>query len=121
VGESIGLADFIEQIKKELMRPEASVKDGRDPVKLLIVEEAELQIQLGVTREAQGGLNVQVIQLGAKGSSSDVHTVKVRLQPLLTHDERVALLKVDPRWPMYAQAALDHTVKSIMPGAGGED
>jgi Trypsin-co-occurring domain 2 len=108
--QSIGLADFINQVKHELM---AQAPDGSSDARLLVVEDVEIEIQVGVTREGNAGLNLQVIQLGGGAKRDDTHTVKLRLQPLLGHDERVALLKADPKWTSYVAATMEHTIKGL--------
>ncbi|MBV9170657.1 MAG: hypothetical protein JOZ81_11285 [Chloroflexi bacterium] len=108
--DSIGLADFIAQVRAELMQPEA---ESVNAPKLLMVEEVELQIQVGVTRQANGGLNVQVVQLGGSAKRDDVHTVKVRLEPVLNHDQRLAELMKDPRWDNWKKEIVEHTSKGI--------
>jgi hypothetical protein len=55
---------------------------------------------------------VYVVELGGNVKRDDTHTVKVKLQPLLTHQERIEELKRDPKWIQYVDAAVNNTVKS---------
>jgi len=105
---SIGLATFIDEVKRELMQPATDQTD-----KLLMVEEVELQIQIGISRQGTAGLKVYVVELGGNLKRDDTHTVKVKLQPLLTHQERIEELKRDPKWTRYVEA-------SVLTVKGGE-
>jgi hypothetical protein len=121
--ESIGLAEFVDQIKRELMRmPDAADSkesqgkraDGEDAaIRLLMLEEVELQIQVAVSHQGNAGLNIQVLQIGGSAKQDNTHTVKVKLQPLLSHDERIKELQRDPRWSQYVSAAVEYTVKGM--------
>lgn len=81
---SIGLAELVEQVKKELLSTApGQTKDA--PV--LFVNSVELELQVTVKRGGTGGLKVNVVPLGGaeiSGSISrdDVHKVKVTLSPL---------------------------------------
>jgi Trypsin-co-occurring domain 2 len=112
MSEPIGLAEFIDQIKTELMQ---RARDSS--AKLFVVEEVNLEIQCVVSRGASAGINVvQVVQLGGNAKRDDTHTVRVKLQPLLSHEDRVNLLRQDPRWTSYEVAARDFMVKSSADG-----
>jgi hypothetical protein len=116
--QSIGLADFIDQVKRELMKSDV---DGVDLPRLLMVEEVQIDIQIGVSYSANAGLNVQVVQIGGGGKHDDTHTVHVRLQPVLSHEQRLAELQKDPRWPEWSKAIVNHTVKSAGSSSQRED
>lgn len=105
---SIGLTELIYQVKRELMQPE---EGEADPVPLLAVEEVELEIAVTVSKTVEAGLNIQVIQLGGGGERSDVHTVRVKLLPLLTREERLSELRRDSRWDDIVRHQLDSTLK----------
>jgi NTP-dependent ternary system trypsin peptidase co-occuring protein len=109
-GNGLGLAEFIREIKRELMESEQGADDS---TKLLVIEDIELDIQVGVSFDGRAGINVQVLQLGGSAKHDDVHTVKVKLQPLLNHQERVQQLQRDPHWSEYVKASTDFTVKGL--------
>lgn len=115
MAQTIGLADFIEQVKQELMR---SPSDDADVPRLLMVEDVDLEIQVAVSYEAKGGLNVQVVQFSGSGKRNDTHTVHVRLQPVLSHEQRLTELQKDPRWPQWSKEVVNHTVKGT--GCGSQ-
>ena len=109
MADSIGLADFLYRIKQELMQADP---DGAELPRLLMIEDVEVEIQVGVTREASGGIDVQVVKLGGGAKREDTHTVRVKLQPILSHDQRLAELRRDPRWEQWSRDIVDHTTKS---------
>jgi hypothetical protein len=108
--QSIGLADFIYQIKRELTEPEPDDASG---ARLLVVDNVDIEIQVGVSVEGNAGISIHVVQLGGSAKHDDTHTVKLSLKPLLTFDERVALLKADPQWPHYVARTMEHTIKGL--------
>jgi hypothetical protein len=104
----IGLTELIYQVKRELMRPGEGISD---PVPLLAVEEVELEIAVTVSKRAKAGLNIQVVELGGGSERSDVHTVRVKLLPLLSHEERLSELRQDPRWGKIVRQQVESTLK----------
>jgi Trypsin-co-occurring domain 2 len=116
MSESMGLAEFIDQVKNELLQ---EPRDGS--TKLLVIEEVNLEIQCVVSRGVSGGINVvQVVQLGGNAKRDDTHTVRVKLQPLLSHDERVRILRDDPRWADIQIASAESTVKGLVNGVDSQ-
>jgi hypothetical protein len=90
----IGLTELIYQVKRELLNA-----DGRedDPVPLFAVEEIELEVAVTVSREGQAGINIHVFNVGGSASREDAQTVRVKLKPLLSHEQLLAVLqKRDP-------------------------
>src|SRR5690242_2807233 len=81
--------------------------------KLLMVEEVNLEITCVASRGGTAGINVYVVQVGGNARRDDTHTVRVKLQPLLSHDERVQELQRTPEWSNYVAAAVEYTVKGI--------
>jgi len=108
--DEIGLADFIGQVKRELAKPPANDTTG---VPLLMVDNVELQLQVVTSRDAKGGIKVNVLaatgELGGGLKRDDVHTVRVVMTPIQGHEERVQLLKSSPAWSRIqdGQRALD--------------
>jgi hypothetical protein len=84
---SIGLEEFIEQVKRELLFS----RDDTTP--LLSVDQVELQLQVTVHKEGNAGIQIQVVQFGGKLSNDDVHTVKVTLTPLISKEDRLRIYK----------------------------
>jgi hypothetical protein len=88
---SIGLAEFIQQVKQDLL----SVAPGKDKeAPFLFVESVELELQVTVKRTgkagAKGGIKINVLgtggELGVEAGGDlgrdDVHKVNVKLSPL---------------------------------------
>jgi hypothetical protein len=118
MAESIGLAELVYRIKQELMQPEP---DGAELPKLLMIEDVELEIQVGVSYEAKGGINVQVVQFGGGAKRNDTHTVRLKLQPVLSHDQRLAEMRRDPRWEQWSKEIVEHTTKGLGADSQRED
>lgn len=83
-GQSIGLADFIQQVKRELL---STVPGKSADAPILFVESVELEVQVTAHREGTGGVKIDVLsvgggELGGSLSRDDVHTVKVTLSPI---------------------------------------
>jgi hypothetical protein len=91
---SIGLAELIEKVRQELLKPPATA--GALP--LLSIDEIELEIGVTVNKEANAGISIHVVELGAGVRREDVQTVRVRMTPLLDRNERVAILKQGEGW-----------------------
>jgi hypothetical protein len=88
---SIGLAEFIQQVKQDLL----SVAPGKDKdAPFLFVESVELELQVTVKRTgkagAKGGVKINVlgtggelaVEAGGEFGRDDVHKVTVKLSPL---------------------------------------
>ena len=86
----IGLAELIYQVKRELLNPDHR-KD--DPVPLFAVDEIELELAVSISREGQAGINIQVLNLSGGASREDAQTVRVKLKPLLSREELLAVLQ----------------------------
>jgi len=104
----IGLAEFIHQVKREMLEEKL---DAKAP--LLAVDEVDLEIAITVSREAKAGLNIQVLELGTGGERSDAHTVRVKLVPLLTREERVAELRKSRQWSQIVEQQVESTLKGL--------
>jgi hypothetical protein len=94
--QSIGLAEFIKQVKTELLTP----SDAED-IPLLNVDSVELELQVAVKKEDGGkiGFNLSVLtgEAADKLNKEQVQTVKVTLSPLLDKEKLLALyLKKNP-------------------------
>ncbi|MDJ0680786.1 MAG: hypothetical protein QNJ18_13075 [Xenococcaceae cyanobacterium MO_167.B52] len=88
----IGLAELIEQVKQDLLKPPADSED----IPLLNVDSIELELQVTVQRENGGkiGFNLMSIISGEaadKVSEDNIQKVKVTLSPLLDKQKLLAL------------------------------
>ncbi|MDZ8025972.1 MAG: trypco2 family protein [Nostoc sp. DedQUE11] len=112
----IGLAEFIQQVKKELLT--TYPKDEND-TPILCVDSVELELQVTVKTEGKGGVKINVLLGGefSGGVSRDgVQKIKVQLSPLLTKEQILkAYYKENPeKW----QKFLETTVDALLKGDG---
>lgn len=100
--ESIGLAEFIQQVKQDLL----SVAPGKDKdAPFLFVESVELELQVTVKRSgkagAKGSIKINVLgtggEIGVEGGGElgreDVHKVNVKLSPLFDKEYLIEAYK----------------------------
>lgn len=111
----IGLAELIEQIKRELLSTSISVERG---IPLFSVDEVVLELQVTVHKEGKAGLQIHVVELGGGAGRDDVQNVKVTLTPLLNKEERLHLYKT--RYPEHWKALEDASVKAGLKGSDKE-
>jgi hypothetical protein len=106
----IGLAELVNELKRELLSLET---DTEENVPLFSVDQVELELQVAVTKEAGGGLLIQVIQLGGRVERQDVQTVKVTLTPLFEKEERLQYLKAQhpENWQALQEGQIQATFK----------
>lgn len=106
----IGLSEFIYQVKKDLLGQQFT---ERDPVPLLAIEEIEIEMAVGASREGSGGggIDLSVIGLGGaniglegKLSKENAQTVRVTLAPLLSKEQLLARMTPQQRERVMEQA-----------------
>jgi hypothetical protein len=114
MAESIGLAEFIAEVKRELMEP---LPGGVDPVPLLSVEDINVECKVTLTKQGKAGIHIHVIELGGTAGRDDVHTVTVKLSPLVSREQRLALLSQRGQLKAIEDAAVTNMVK----GATGNE
>jgi len=112
---SIGLAELIEQVKRELLAPSS----GETDIPLLSVDEVELELQVTVKKEAKGGIKIYVLELGGGGSRDDVQKVKVKLSPIVSKETLLSLYK--KRHPERLSELVDTSFEGIFKGGSGEN
>jgi hypothetical protein len=79
--DSLGLKELIRKIKQELLESNDS-----EP-KIFLVGPIDLEISFTVEWNARGGVTLSVVDAGADRKSGKVHTVKIRLEPLMTIEQ----------------------------------
>lgn len=109
----IGLAELIEQVKRELL-PATSDKEAEVP--LLSVDTVELELQVTVRKEGKAGLKFYVFEAGGGRSRDDVQKIKVTLSPMLSKEMRLNLYK-----KRYPQSLPDFIAKSEKAFNKGDD
>ncbi|MBD0343362.1 MAG: hypothetical protein ICV63_00705 [Coleofasciculus sp. Co-bin14] len=104
----IGLAELIEQVKRELL---ATSLDNETNVPFLSVDSVELELQVTVKKEGKGGVKIYVLELGGGGSRDDVQKVKVTLSPLLNKETLLGLYR--KRHPERVQELVDRSIQAL--------
>lgn len=108
---TIGLAELIEQVKRELLAPSL---DGETDIPLLSVDEVELELQVTVKKEGKGGIKIYVLELGGGGSRDDLQKVKVKLSPIVNKETLLGLYK--KRHPERLSELVDTSIEGIFKG-----
>ncbi|MBW4513042.1 MAG: hypothetical protein KME64_42170 [Scytonematopsis contorta HA4267-MV1] len=88
MSSEIGLAEFIQRVKKELLTIDPADKDDTP---LLSIDSVELELQVTVKKEGGGGIKINVLTFGGgeasgKVSRDDVQKVTVKLSPLVSKE-----------------------------------
>jgi hypothetical protein len=112
VSESIGLAELIQQVKRELLMPAEDESD----IPFLSVDSVELELQVTVKKEGKGEVKIYVLELGGGGSRDDVQKVKVKLSPLVNKEN---LLKIYQK--KYPERWAEFLGQSVTGGMKGND
>jgi Trypsin-co-occurring domain 2 len=116
MSSEIGLAEFIQQVKRELL---TTYPDSENDTPLLSVDSVELELQVTVKKEGSGGIKIKVLQFGGgeisgKLSRDDVQKVKVKLSPLVSKE---ALINTYGKQnPEKYQEFVDQTLRGILKG-----
>lgn len=79
--QPIGLKELISNVKLELL------EEQDDSKKLFAIGKVELEITFTVERTLNGGIDFKVVQSSAEKTMTDVQTIKLTLEPLITPDE----------------------------------
>lgn len=80
--DGLHLSDFIDQVKKELLK---QIGKGEHDFRLNELE-IEATVALDSTSEARGSL-LRVVELGGKVSAANTHKVKLKLTPLVYEND----------------------------------
>ncbi len=120
----IGLAELIEQVKRELLNNYPS--DKKD-IPFLSVDSVELELQVTVKKEGKGGIKINVLQLGGGelsggASRDDVQKVKVTLSPLLKKEQLLGIYKnlYPERWQEFLKINTEAMTKGNDDNLGNE-
>jgi hypothetical protein len=105
---SIGLADFVSQVKMELLEPDPRTTNATP---LLSLEQVDLELQVTVSKDASGRVRVYVVDAGGGLKREDVQRVKLTLQPLVSREDRVALLRQRADWSDVVDVAMQGALK----------
>lgn len=106
---SIGLAELIEQVKRELLT--TSLNNETD-VPFLSVDSVELELQVTVKREGKTGIKIYVLEAGGGVGRDDVQKVKVTLSPLLSKEKLVE--DYQSRHPDQMKKLADKSLRALL-------
>jgi hypothetical protein len=114
--KSIGLADLIQEVRRELLQVESvqgeSTQDASQPATpLLLVDDVTLELKVTVSGKVNGGINIQVVQIGGGAELDQTHTITVKLRPIVSDAERIEQLRKNNQWDSVVHAAMQATVK----------
>lgn len=76
---TVGLADAIAALRKELL---AAMGEGKDAAMRFRLAPVELSLQVAVTKEAGGKIGWHVLGLGGSYTSATTQTLALRLEPV---------------------------------------
>jgi hypothetical protein len=80
---TVGLADAIAALRKELL---AAVAEGKDAAMRFRLAPVELSMQVAVTKDAEGKIGWHILGLGGSYSSAVTQTLALRLEPVWKQD-----------------------------------
>ena len=112
----IGLAEFIQQVKQELL---TTYPDSQNDTPLLSIDSVELELQVTVKKEGRGGIKINVLPFGGgdvsgKVSRDDVQKVTLKLSPLVSKE--VLINTYGKQNPEKYQKFVDQTLQGILKG-----
>jgi len=110
---TIGLAELIEQVKRELLAPSI---EGETDIPLLRVDEVELELQVTVKKEGKRAIKIYVLELGGGGSRDDVQKVKVKLSPVINKETLLNLYR--KRHPERLEKLVEQNIEGTFKGGG---
>ncbi|AFZ23662.1 hypothetical protein Cylst_1373 [Cylindrospermum stagnale PCC 7417] len=113
----IGLAELIQQVKRELLTTSPTSPSNEKDIPFLSVDSVELELQVTVKKEGKSGIKIYVLEVGVGGSRDDVQKVKVTLSPLVN---KATLLKAYyQQYPERWQEFLKRSVEAVTKGSEG--
>lgn len=83
----VTLQQLIDQVKKELI---PKFDEPNKP--LFLVEKVEIQVAVKITHEGNGGINLQVINIGGGVSKDFSNTITISLTPIIPPEQLRQLL-----------------------------
>lgn len=122
--EEIGLQELINQVKQELLTPPV-VGAAEDDVPLFVIDRIDLEINVKVTKAANGGVKLSVLsfaELSAGGSLGGErgNVIKVSLSPLVAREALIAQALQDPQQAANIRKTLQEALVKGDAGLMGE-
>ena len=103
MSEQLTIQTLIDQVKEELFSSVAGTnQEGKKTYPVFFVEQVELDVAVQFKYDAKTGLKISILQAlegSAEGGQSKQvgHSMKITLNPILTQEERRALIDQDER------------------------
>lgn len=118
--QDISLQTLIQKVKDELLAP-----TGGPDHPIFFVDKVELDLQVAITKEKGGGLNISVLQfagieLGGGTTREQGQNVKVTLSPILSREEQRELMQQDKRLWEGVERATQAALSKRSSGLAGE-
>jgi hypothetical protein len=99
----ITLQDLIEKVKSDLFSPyQGTGQEGKEVYPLFLVDQVELEFDVSLDYDAEAGLKITLPGVvegsvtGGQGRGTG-HKMKLKLSPILSHDEMRELIDQDER------------------------
>jgi Trypsin-co-occurring domain 2 len=92
VGGRVELAELVEHVADQLRKVQARQPDG-DKAAVMQFTEAEIELGVSIEKEASGGLNVWLLELGGGRTKANTTTLTVRFSSIPGKDGIVALMR----------------------------
>lgn len=90
--QGIGLYDVVQNLKEDIRRLEEEPVGGY----MFEIENAEIELSVAVKKEAGGGINIWVINVGGKVKKEDIHKVRINLKPYVQESGEQNHMPVTP-------------------------
>jgi len=122
MSSEIQLSELIQQVKQELL---ATNQNSQDDLPVFSVDSVELELQVTVKKEGNGGIKVNVLpflpvgggEVSGKVSQDHIQKVIVKLSPLL--DKELMVKHYIQNHPEKVQKLLDQNSRAILKGPDG--
>lgn len=109
---TLGLTEFIAQVKQDLLTHEM---DASTPP-LFSIDEINLELKVTVEKTGGAGINISVLQASSQKTAQDTQAIQVKLTPLLSREQRIALLK--EQYPELWKKTVISNTESLTRGEG---
>ncbi|MBE8970301.1 hypothetical protein IQ277_30045 [Nostocales cyanobacterium LEGE 12452] len=112
----IGLAELIQKVKQELLADSIAASPNKETdIPLFSVDSVELELQVTVKKDLQGGVKVYVLETKGGVSRDDVQKVKVTLSPLLKKEELLGIYQTlyPKRWQEFQKTSVKGLTKGL--------
>ena len=111
----IGLVELIDKVKEDLLTTKQQSSIGP----LFSVDEVTLELTVTVHREANGGIQIHVLELGGNINREDAQKITVKLTPLVDRGELLRAYQAEH--PNDWQTLRSRSAVALLKGSQNED